>query len=71
MERLFSQTILDNFLKDFQEHRSDIGYIGDLSDFGNEIGISLGHTYPNMNASEIEEFIIGLRHGISLTNGTH
>ncbi len=71
MERLFSQTILDSFLKDFQEHRSDIGYIGDLSDFGNEIGISLGHIYPNMNASEIEKFIIGLRHGISLTSGTH
>ena len=71
MERLFSQTILDNFLKDFQDRRSNVDYIGDLSDFGNEIGISLGHTYPNMNDSEIEQFIIGLRHGISLTNGSH
>ena len=71
MERLFSQTILDNFLKDLQERRDDIGYIGDLSDFGNEIGISLGRTYPNMNPTEIEEFIIGLRHGISLTNRSH
>ena len=42
---------------------------GDVSDVGNEIGIVLGdfiHT-----ESELQDFITGLKHGISLTNGTH
>ena len=43
----------------------------DLSDCGNEIGLIVGGNYPNMTAGEIDDFIIGFRHGISLTNGTH
>lgn len=42
---------------------------GDISDIGNEIGIVLGdfiHT-----ESELQDFIHGIRHGMSLTNGTH
>jgi hypothetical protein len=42
---------------------------GDVSDIGNEIGIVLGdfiHT-----ESELQDFIQGIRHGMSLTNGTH
>jgi hypothetical protein len=42
---------------------------GDVSDVGNEIGIVLGdfiHT-----ESELQDFIHGIRHGMSLTNGTH
>ena len=46
---------------------SDIKYVGDLSDLGNEIGIVLG----SYTESEIQEFKFGLNHGISLTNGTH
>ena len=38
---------------------------GDLSDLGNEIGIVIG------NEKNINEFISGLKHGISLSNGTH
>ena len=68
MERLFTPTILENFLKDLQDGQKEMNYIGDLSDFGNEIGVSLGHVYPNFTPEEVEEFIIGLRHGISATN---
>lgn len=46
-------------------------YIGDVSDLGNEIGVIVGHAYENMSEEEIEDFITGLRRGISLTNGTH
>jgi hypothetical protein len=46
-------------------------YEGDLSDCGNEIGNMVGSKYKNMTEDEIEDFITGIRHGISLTNGTH
>lgn len=44
---------------------------GDISDIGNEIGFQLGNILPNMTKSEIEDFIVGFKHGISLTNNTH
>lgn len=48
-----------------------IWYEGDMSDFGNEVGHALGNVIENMNDQEISDFINGLLHGISLTNGTH
>ena len=40
----------------------------DESDLGNEIGIVLG---MSLNQELIEAFIMGLKHGISLSYGTH
>jgi hypothetical protein len=71
MERLFSPKVLDSLIESLKERQKDVNYIGDLADMGNEIGVSVGNLYPNMNPVEIEDFIQGLRHGISLTNGTH
>ncbi len=42
---------------------------GDLSDVGNEIGIVLGNYIEN--EQEFKYLVQGIRHGISLTNGTH
>jgi hypothetical protein len=42
---------------------------GDVSDVGNEIGIVLGEFITT--ESELQDFITGIRHGMSLTNGTH
>jgi len=44
-------------------------YAGDLSDLGNEIGIVLGEYLITNN--ELNDFLSGLNHGISLGNGTH
>jgi hypothetical protein len=44
---------------------------GDLGDLGNEIGIAVGEVVKDMTESETNTFISGIRHGISLTNGTH
>ena len=44
---------------------------GDISDIGNEIGISVGSCVEGMTEEEINDFISGFRHGVSLTNGTH
>lgn len=50
---------------------NEIKYYGDISDFGNEIGHSVGQIIKNMTEQQISDFIFGLKHGISLTNGTH
>ena len=44
---------------------------GDISDVGNEIGLAVGYYIENMTQEEINDLISGIRHGISLTNGTH
>lgn len=41
---------------------------GDYSDIGNEIGIVLGKT---ITEEQFDDFVTGLKHGISLSNGTH
>jgi len=44
---------------------------GDISDIGNEVGVAVGETLKNLSESEVNQFIYGFRHGVSLTNGTH
>jgi hypothetical protein len=44
-------------------------YEGDLSDIGNEIGIVIAKYLDKENT--VEDFIHGIRHGVSLTDGTH
>jgi hypothetical protein len=43
----------------------------DLSDLGNEIGFILGDIIKDMDDEDIQTFITGFKHGVSLTNGTH
>jgi hypothetical protein len=42
---------------------------GDISDVGNEIGIAIGEHLSTEQS--LNDFISGLKHGISLKNGTH
>ena len=44
---------------------------GDISDIGNEVGYTIGLILENMTQEEINDFIHGFKHGVSLTNGTH
>jgi predicted hydrocarbon binding protein len=53
------------------EKALDVKYNGDISDLGNEVGYCLGHIIKDMTEEQIRDFISGLKHGISLTNGTH
>jgi hypothetical protein len=71
MERLFSPEIFKSLVKDLEEKKEKIKYIGDISDLGNELGFSISKQYPNMTDIEVNELIMGIRHGISLnkTNG--
>jgi hypothetical protein len=49
-----------------------IKFNGDLSDLGNDIGLNIGE-YINNNVLgyEIEDFISGLYHGVSIIDGSH
>jgi hypothetical protein len=49
----------------------EVKYNGDISDLGNEIGFVLGNVITDLRKGEITDFMHGLQHGISLTNGTH
>ena len=54
---------------ELREQLNKINYKGDLSDIGNEIGIIIAKHFDEDNT--VEDFIHGLKHGISLTDGTH
>lgn len=71
MEREFKNEDLNIVASNLKAAADVMKYTGDLSDFGNEVGFWLGKHYENMTEDEIELFITGFKHGISLTNGTH
>lgn len=63
---------MENFkeiLKDLSVSLGDVTYeFGDYSDIGNEIGFVLGKT---ITKDGLDDFLAGLSHGISLSDGTH
>jgi hypothetical protein len=59
----------DKIKEDIKDQLLQIRYEGDLSDIGNEIGIAIGKYLDKDNT--IEDLIHGIRHGVSLVNGTH
>ena len=71
MSREFDNTKLNYIANTLKETANRMEYIGDISDLGNEIGVTVGHAYKNMTEENINDFIFGFRHGVSLTNGTH
>lgn len=63
-------TEFTHILIQIKKHLEKVPYDdGDLSDVGNEIGIVLGRYIDK--EQDLKDFIQGIRHGISLTNGEH
>jgi hypothetical protein len=63
---------MENFAKinnEIVSQLKSICYSGDLSDIGNEIGIIIAKYFDKENT--VDDFIHGVKHGISLTDGTH
>ena len=59
-------------LRHISSELSNIPYDnGDISDLGNEVGIAIGTILSDISEEEINDFVSGVRHGISLMNGTH
>jgi hypothetical protein len=49
-----------------------VSYKGDLSDIGNEIGVAIGkYIEKDKIGYELSDFIAGVKHGVSLIDGTH
>jgi 2-keto-4-pentenoate hydratase/2-oxohepta-3-ene-1,7-dioic acid hydratase in catechol pathway len=71
MDIEFNNTKLNYIANTLKEAANRMEYTGDISDLGNEIGVTVGHAYKNMTEENINDFIFGFRHGVSLTNGTH
>jgi hypothetical protein len=44
---------------------------GDLNELGNRIGLIVGKYISDEFGFEEEDFISGIEHGISVSNGTH
>ena len=66
------QTDFQEILKLITLKLNNVSYNnGDISDIGNEVGLAIGSILENMTDEEINDFISGFRHGVSLTNGTH
>ena len=70
-QRDFNYNHLYSISQELEGRKADMIYQGDISDCGNEIGIAVGKIYPNLTVEEVSDFISGVLHGISLTNGQH
>lgn len=69
-------TKFEQIKKDIMLQLAKVNYSsGDLTDIGNEIGVAIGkytmEENAENNALDTESFICGLKHGISLIDGTH
>jgi hypothetical protein len=67
---------MENILEDLIKHLESIKNStpinhGDLSDLGNEIGIIIGQYTNDEMGYEKDDFVSGVRHGISISDGTH
>ena len=64
--------IVDDVVESLNHNTDKLNVKCDLSDIGNEIGIAIGkYIDPNKLGYELESFIAGIKHGISLVDGTH
>ena len=64
--------ILDELINRLIDLRSkSIIKDGDLTDLGNEIGIIIGQYTNDKIGYEKDDFVSGINHGISISDGTH
>ena len=65
-------TDLNEINNEIIKRLSEVTYKGDLSDIGNEIGLSIGKFISDKELGfDLDDFIAGLKHGISIVDGTH
>jgi hypothetical protein len=66
------ENILDTLIKHLEsiKNSAPINH-GDLSDLGNEIGIIIGQYTNDEMGYEKDDFVSGVRHGISISDGSH
>jgi len=62
---------VDNIKEEIIRALNESTYDSDLSDVGNTIGIIIAKYFNEEMGFEKESFLAGIKHGISLTDGTH
>ena len=66
------KNILEDLIKHLESIKNSVPINhGDLSDLGNEIGIIIGQYTNDEMGYEKDDFVSGVRHGISISDGTH
>ena len=75
-KRIINQMDKQDFNKIFVDITEELHNIQridmmDLSDIGNSIGMAIARNFEDKMGYEKEDFIAGIRHGISLIDGTH
>ena len=64
--------ILDKVIKELTERSKKLPHDGiDLSDVGNEVGVIVAQYFSDTMGHGKNDFIDGIKHGISLMDGTH
>jgi len=58
-------------LNELSDELQKVDYVGDLGDVGNEIGIIIGKHISDEMGYELDDFISGVKHGVSLVDETH
>ncbi len=61
-------------IEDIKNQLNNMKYEGDFSDIGNEIGIAIAKYIKPSNVElgyETEDIISGIKHGVSLIDGSH
>lgn len=68
MENKFKKVSIE-----LSERLSNLPYQnGDISDIGNEIGIIIAKYFDETDLGyDLDDFIHGVKHGVSITDGTH
>lgn len=70
LEQSLAETVA-TLANSLDKRKMQRNYYGDISDLGNEIGYAVGNIIKDITEVEMNDFIHGIRHGISLTNDTH
>lgn len=63
-----NHVIIEKLISYFEENKAKIA---DMSDVGNEIGIAIGKFISEKQGYELQDFLSGIKHGVSLAKGTH
>jgi hypothetical protein len=64
-----SNYVIESLFDHFEKNNTKIV---DMADVGNEIGIAIGKFINNKdNGFDLDSLISGIRHGVSLIDGTH
>ncbi len=61
----------DQIVSEISKRLDNMHTMSDLSDIGNEIGMTIAKYFNENPGYDLDSFIHGIKHGVSLIDGTH